>query len=352
MTTHTYRHKKPFKLENGGRIKNLQIAYHTYGKLNARKDNVVWVCHALTANSDVFDWWKGLFGKNALFNPAEYYIVCANIIGSPYGSSNPLDVNPATGLPYYLQFPQITVRDMAAMHQALADELHLPQISVLIGGSMGGQQALEWAIIQPARIQKLIVLATNAQHSSWGIAFNESQRLAIATDRTFYAQQPDGGSKGLKTARSIALLSYRSYQTYAATQIEVSNDKTDGFKASSYQNYQGEKLVNRFNAYSYWFLSKAMDSHNVGRHRGSCEEALKLIKAKTLVIGIKTDFLFPIEEQLFLARHIAAAQFYELDSIYGHDGFLIETEVLSAGIGNFLKSADSGKSVVNLHKIA
>lgn len=335
MNTKIYQHIKPFRLESGKKINNLQIAYHTYGALNPKKDNVVWVCHALTANSDVFDWWKGLFGRNDLFNPKEHFIVCANILGSPYGSSNPLNENLATGLPYYLSFPQFTVRDMSAAHKLLADHLELQHIGVIIGGSLGGQQALEWTITEPDRIKKMILLATNAQHSSWGIAFNESQRLAIASDRTFYAQLPEGGKKGLKAARSIALLSYRSYETYAATQIEVNNDKTDGFKSSSYQSYQGEKLVNRFNAYSYWYLSKAMDSHNVGRGRNSVEDALKQIKAKTFVIGIKTDVLFPLEEQRFLARHIPSAQFVELNSIYGHDGFLIETEVLSSEIGNF-----------------
>lgn len=352
MNTKLYHHKKIFKLENGKKIRHLQIAYHTYGTLNDKKDNVIWVCHALTANSDVFDWWKGLFGKNDIFNPKEHFIVCANVLGSPYGTSSPLNENPATGLPYYLSFPQFTVRDMCAAHQLLANHLGIQQIGVIIGGSMGGQQALEWAIKEPERIRKMILLATNAQHSSWGIAFNESQRLAISSDRTFYSQQPNGGKKGLKAARSIALLSYRSYETYAATQIEVTNEKTDGFKASSYQSYQGEKLVNRFNAYSYWFLSKAMDSHNVGRGRGSVEEALKQIKAKTLVVGIKTDLLFPLEEQRFLARHIPSSQFVELNSIYGHDGFLIETGMLSNEIGNFFKSADTGKSVVTLHKIA
>ncbi len=351
-TVTIYKHTKPFCLESGKKITDLEIKYHTYGTLNANKDNVVWVCHGLTANSDVFDWWKGLFGDNCLFNPKEHFIICANILGSNYGTTNPLSLDKATGLPYFLSFPDFTVRDLAKSHQILADHLGLTQIGLVIGGSLGGQQAMEWAILEPKRIKKMVLIATNAQHSAWGIAFNESQRLAITCDRTFYSQTPSGGSKGLKVARSIALLSYRSYGTYAATQLEVTSDKINDFKAASYQNYQGDKLVNRFNAYSYWYLTKAMDSHHVGRQRPSVEDALKQIQAKTLVIGIVNDILFPIEEQQFLAKNIPNARFIELNSFYGHDGFLIETEILTKEIGNFIKNVNSENSVISLHKIA
>jgi len=347
----TYNHAKLFKLENGKKLRNLQIAYKTYGKLNAKKDNVIWVCHALTANADVLEWWEGLFGQNALFNPNEHYIICANVLGSHYGSTNPLSLNPLTGSAYYLSFPQFTIRDLVAAHQLLAQHLDIEHIKVLIGGSLGGQQALEWSITEPNKIENLILLATNAAHSPWGIAFNESQRLAIKTDRTFYANSPDGGSKGLKTARSIALLSYRTYSAYNATQIETVNEKTDDFRASSYQNYQGEKLINRFNAYSYYYLTKAMDSHNVGRNRTSIAHALKQVKANTLVIGIENDFLFPVSEQKFLADHITGAQFSVLHSDYGHDGFLIETDALTNIIGNFIKE-NSNQKIIKLQHTA
>jgi homoserine O-acetyltransferase len=344
-TISTYKHPKIFKLENGKKLRNLQIAYHTYGKLNSKKDNVIWACHALTANSDVLDWWSGLFGSNALFNPEEHFIVCANILGSNYGTTNPLSINPVNGQPYYLSFPEFTIRDFAATHQLLADHLGIDTIKVLIGGSLGGQQALEWALSKTISINNLILVATNAVHSPWGIAFNESQRLAISTDRTFYANQPNGGEKGLKVARSIALLSYRTYQAYADTQLESVNDKTTGYRAASYQNYQGEKLCKRFNAYSYWYLSKAMDSHNVGRGRKSIVAALNEIKANTLVIGIENDLLFPITEQQFLASNILDAQFKSINCAYGHDGFLIETDKLTHMIGNFLKESTNKKII-------
>ena len=350
-TIDTYKYPKIFKLESGKKLRGLEIAYQTYGKLNAKKDNVIWACHALTANSDVLDWWKGLFGNNDLFNPNEHFIICANIIGSHYGTTNPLSVNPVTGQPYYLSFPEFTVRDLVKAHGLLADHLNVEHIKVLIGGSLGGQQALEWAITDPLKIENLILVATNALHSPWGIAFNESQRLAITADRTFYAQQPDGGLKGLKVARSIALLSYRTYDAYAATQLETVNDKTTGFRASSYQSYQGEKLCKRFNAYSYWYLSKAMDSHNVGRGRKSVTDALATIKANTLVIGVENDVLFPITEQQFLSSQIKDAEFSHITSAYGHDGFLIETDTLTKIIGNFLKSSIN-KKIIKFQKTA
>ena len=351
MNPEIYKYDKPFELESGKQLKELEIGFHTYGKLNKNADNVVWVCHALTANSDVFDWWKGLFGDNNYFNPDDYFIVCANILGSPYGTSNPLSINPVTGQPYYLAFPQFTVRDIVKAHQLLAEHLKINNISVLIGGSLGGQQAVEWAITNPGQIKNLVLIASNAKHSPWGIAFNESQRLAISADRTFYSNSPDGGQKGLKAARSIALLSYRNYKTYSVTQQEEEDHITDDYKAASYQNYQGEKLVNRYNAYSYWYLSKSMDSHNVGRDRHGIEKALSLIKARTLVIGIKSDVLFPIEEQQYLFQHIPKAAFAELDSFYGHDGFLIETETLTNIITSFFKTDVKGK-IIELQRTA
>lgn len=338
MSKESFNYPKTFTLESGASLTGLQIGYHTYGKLNDARDNVVWVCHALTANSDVFDWWKGLFGEKDYFNPNDYFIVCANILGSPYGTTSPLSINLATGKAYYLDFPKFTVRDIVNAHQLLAEHLGIAQIRTLIGGSLGGQQAVEWAITEPGRIENLILIATNARHSPWGIAFNESQRLAICADASFYDNMPAGGAAGLKTARSIALLSYRSYTAYTSTQREESDDVTDNFKASSYQNYQGEKLVNRFNAYSYWYLTKCMDSHNTGRGRGGVEQALQAITARTLVIGIKTDVLFPIAEQQYLFDHIPQSAFYELDSFYGHDGFLIETGVLTRVISSFFKT--------------
>ena len=351
MNTQNYIHTKKFTFENGSELPELQIAYQTFGTLNENKTNVIWVCHALTGNADVFDWWQGLFGEDDLFNPKDYFIVCPNVLGSHYGTTCPLSINPETQNPYYRSFPNFTVRDMAAIHRLLADDLEIGDIGLLIGGSLGGQQAMEWAITEPSRIKKLILIATNAVHSPWGIAFNESQRLALVSDPSFFTDTPDGGSIGLKAARSIALLSYRNYETYANSQQEDGDEKTDNFKASSYQNYQGDKLVKRFNSFSYWYLLKAMDSHNVGRNRASISDALKSITAKTLVIGISSDLLFPPSEQKFLAEKIPNASYLEIDSFYGHDGFLIETGILTYEIIKFLKVSATDDSLIQQHKV-
>jgi homoserine O-acetyltransferase len=324
-----------FLLENGKKIKNLEIQYHTFGTYSESK-NVIWVCHALTANSDVSDWWNGLFGQNQYFDDANNFVICANVLGSCYGTTGPLSKNEKNEI-YYLDFPEFTTRDLARIHLLLKDELKISNIDLLIGSSLGGQQAQEFAILLKDNLKKLILIATNAFHSPFGIAFNEAQRMAIQADPTFLQFTEKGGEAGLIAARSIAMLSYRSYEGYLKTQSENDRHKTSDFRAASYQKYQGEKLAKRFNAYSYWYLSKAMDSHHVGRNRISVESALKEIRAGTLVIGISSDILFPVSEQKYLADTIPNAQLEIIDSIFGHDGFLVETEVLEQIIDNFLK---------------
>lgn len=325
--TKIFRHTSIFQLESGKKLPEFQLSYTTLGNLNTKKNNVVWITHALTANSNPEEWWNGMVGKGKFFNPEKHFIICVNVLGSCYGSTGPLSVNPDTENKYYHDFPFITIRDMVKSFELLRKKLGITKINTLIGGSLGGQQALEWAIINPDLITHLFLIATNAKHSPWGIAFNESQRLAIKADRTWLTYNDDAGLKGLKAARSIALLSYRNYNTYLNSQYEEKS-KLNGFKAASYQNYQGEKLANRFNAFSYYTLSKAMDSHDVSRDRGSLIQALKKIKTKTLVVGINSDLLFPVSESIFLANNIKEAELEIIESLYGHDGFLIETEEL------------------------
>lgn len=338
MSTKTFSYKKRFQLESGQSLPELEIAYQTWGKLNADKSNVIWVCHALTANSDVFDWWKGLFGENELYNPEDYFIVCANNLGSCYGTTGPFSIDPNTKQRWYSYFPQITIRDIATSLNLLREHLGIDKIHTLIGGSQGGQIAQEWAIQNNSVFDNLILIATNAQHSPWGIAFNESQRLAIKADRTYFSNSDEGGEKGLQAARSIALLSYRNYNTYKETQTDK-NRTLGNYAASSYQRYQGEKLVKRFNAYSYVRLSEAMDSHDVARNRCfSIESAFADIEIPTLVIGVTSDILFPVQEQKNLAKYIKNATYAEIDSLFGHDGFLIETDQLTKHIKSFYQS--------------
>ena len=336
MTPHVFHSAEPFPLEAGTPLPDLHVGYRTYGTLNAAGDNVIWICHALTANADPADWWYGLIGEGKCFDPTRHYIVCANMLGSCYGSSGPLTEDPQRGEPWYSRFPMVTVRDMVRSQLLLADHLGVRRIRLMTGGSMGGQQVLEWAVQEPGRIQTLVPIATNARHSAWGIAFNEAQRLGLLADPTLHNAHPDAGQQGMMAARATALISYRNYQTYVRTQTDSSNEGLDGYSAISYQRYQGEKLINRFNAWSYYRLSQAMDSHNLGRGRSSIEEALAGIQAETHVIGISSDYLFPPEEQQYLAAHIPSAQYHEIDSTYGHDGFLVEFDKLDGIIRRLL----------------
>jgi homoserine O-acetyltransferase len=261
--------------------------------------------------------------------------------GSCYGSIGPLDVNTLTNEPYYHNFPLFTTRDMVRSYQLLKQSLGIEKIYMGVGGSMGGQQLLEWAIEQPKLFEYIVPIATNAQHSPWGIAFNKSQRLCIENDPTWKEAKATAGLEGMKTARSLALISYRHYHAYTETQTGVLDESLpvdeQVFKAETYQQYQGEKLANRFNAFSYWFLSRSMDTHNVGRGRKNVIDALKSIQAKALVISIKSDILFPLPEQEFLAEHIPNAELTIINSHYGHDGFLLEHEKITLLLRGFLK---------------
>ena len=333
---------KGFTLESGARLGKYHLAYTTYGRLNKERNNVVWIFHALTANSRPHEWWDGLVGEGRLFDPEQYFIVCVNTPGGCYGSIGPLDFNPATGTPFYHDFPFFTTRDIIRSFQPLRKFLGISKINIGIGGSMGGQQLLEWAVEEPELFENIIPIATNAFHSAWGIAFNTTQRMAIEADGTWHKKQLNAGLAGMKAARSAALISYRSYESYVTKQSNnesqlnptLHGESVGG--AASYQRYQGDKLADRFNAFSYYTLTKTMDSHNTGRNRGGVHEALQRITANTLVAGITSDYLFPVSEQQFLAEHIPGAQFVTIDSIYGHDGFLLEFNQLKKHISNFL----------------
>lgn len=333
----TYKYEGTFVLECGKTLPGISIAYHTYVKLNADKSNVVWVCHALTANADAADWWPGVVGEKGFINPADYFIVCANIIGSCYGSTGPTSVNPETDKPWYSDFPLITIRDMVNAHILLRKELGIEKIHLLMGGSMGGYQAMEWCLAESNCIENLFLIGTSPTESAWGIAVHTAQRLAIEADSTWKDKTAEAGQKGLKAARAIGMLTYRNYGILVQKQTDTDAEKIDNFRASSYINYQGDKLVNRFNAYSYWLLTKAMDSHHIARGRGGDVDAvLKTITQKTLIIGISSDILCPLHEQQHMTAHIPTSTLLEIDSIYGHDGFIVEAEKISAALKSWL----------------
>ena len=325
---HIYHYSHPLKLESGDVLPHVDIAYHTYGKLNKAADNTIWVCHALTASSEVAEWWPHTVEKNRFLDPECHFIICANILGSPYGTTSPLHLNPATSTPWYGSFPRFTIRDIVKLHRILADALGIRSIHCLIGSSVGGFQAIEWAVEEPERIRRLALIATAAKASPWTIAMDETQRMAIEADSTFGLPYEEAGKKGLAAARAIGLLSYRGAGGYNLTQQDEEECLYE-HRASSYQRYQGEKLKNRYNAYSYWSILDAFDSHDVGRERGGVEKALKRITAETIVVGISTDMIFTPQEMRELQYRIARSMYAEISSAFGHDGFLVEHEQLN-----------------------
>lgn len=321
--TQFYTHNTPLPLESGGVIHNLRIAYHTYGTLAPDGSNVIWVCHALTANSDVADWWPNTVIEGGIFDPTKYFVVCANKLGSCYGSTSALDY-----APNYMDFPPITIRDMVEAHKILAQALGINKIKLLMGGSTGGAQALEWAITEPERVENLVVTVSLPKCTPWIVADNEAQRMILRTDATFYSDDRQGGGQGLAAARAVSMLLYRNATAFNITQRDDS-EKLTGYRAASYQRYQGEKLRKRFDARCYYHLLDALDSHDVGRGRGGVPAALNRIKARTIIISVDSDIMFPSTDIKAFAQYIPGASFHEMHSDFGHDGFLIETPELT-----------------------
>ena len=343
-TTSLFKIDEEFELECGAKFNSLTLSYSTYGQLNEAGDNVIWVCHALTADANPKDWWQGLVGEHDLYNPDEYFIVCANVIGSPYGSTSPLNCDADKR---FTDFPIVSIRDNVKAFIELRKHLGIDKIHTLIGGSMGGHQALEWAIIETQICENLILLATSAVLSPWAMAFNQSQRLALKADGSWGDKSAQAAQNGLKAARSIALLSYRNAQAYNQTQAD-DYDFHRQAKVVSYQNYQGDKLVSRFNAYSYYALTQSMDSHDIGRKRGGVVSALAQIKCKTLVIGIDSDYLFSVADSRLLADFIPHAELTIISSDFGHDGFLIEQQKITAAINKFHASTTQNNETLGL----
>ncbi len=338
MKPYTYNHPTPFALESGENLPELEILYHSsvdpelIPAAIAKGARVIWICHALTANSDPSEWWAELVGAGKYFDTQRDIVVCANTIGSCYGTTGPASWG---GKP--LDFPSFSVRDIVTGHIALRRHLSIEKIDLLIGASVGGYQSLEWAAMESHLIDHLILIACNERITPWQTAFNESQRMAIEADSDFMQQKSlDAGVLGLRAARTMALISYRSYEGYNMTQSEDDPDNYRATKAASYQRYQGKKLSDRFNAYAYYCMTFMLDTHNIGRNRGGIDKVLSEIQSKTLLLAIDSDILFPPAELQSLAARIPGAKYCSVSSAFGHDGFLIESEALEAEINTFL----------------
>jgi len=368
-TVNIFQSREAFYFENGKSIPELEIAYETYGSLNQDKSNAILVCHALTGSAHVTGeasyplfmtkhtpllksingntpgWWQELIGPGKVFDTNRYFIISSNVIGSCYGSSGSLSINPKTGNTYGPEFPQVTVRDMVNAQNRLLEHLSIDRLLLVTGGSLGGMQVLEWALTFPEKVQAVIPIATSARHSDWSIGLNHIARQAILNDPDFkngyYTEQPQ---KGLSLARKVGMISYRTDKNFNGRfNYERRNDKKDVFDNSnifqveSYLNYQGQKLVGRFDANTFLNLSNAMDLHDVSRDRGSLEVVLSSIKQPVLCIGIDSDILYPAHEQKTIAANIPNAEYAEIESIYGHDAFLIEFEKMDKIITPFLE---------------
>ncbi|RYZ86099.1 MAG: homoserine O-acetyltransferase [Proteobacteria bacterium] len=321
-------------LESGAVLKDVRLRYTTLGKYQGSESRVVWIFHPLTCDSNPANWWPEFVGEGKVIDPNHSFIICVNALGSCYGSSGPsAEID---GLTAGLDFPIVTIKDIVRAFQVLKESLGIQKIDLGIGGSFGGQQLLEWLAADPDAFAKACVIGANAKQSPWAIAFNETQRMALEADADFTSSAPHAGAKGLAAARAIAILSYRTYETYGKSQGEESDAKHDQFKAASYQRYIGQKFTARFDAKSYWYLTKAMDSHNIARSRRHCSEVLASIETRILLLSLKGDVLFPEEEMRELARGLPYAQYHSIDSTHGHDGILANADLILAQLELFL----------------
>lgn len=321
--------RRTLALEAGGMLNGASLVFHTSA---VRRGRVIWICHALTANSNPEDWWPEMVGPGRTIDPERDFVVCVNMLGSAYGSESPACENPETGRPWLLDFPRITVRDSVQAFIEVRKHLGIDHIDLLIGASNGGFNAVEWAITEPDVIRRCVLLCTAPRISPFLGATLEAQRMALEADPTFReAKDIHGGAAGLRCARAQALISYRCFEGYKLTQSEEDPDTLFAGRVASYERYQGEKLLRRgFDAYCYYTQCNAIDSHNVGRGRGGVEAALRRIKARTTVVAVDTDLIFPPSEGREWSRCIPGCEFIEISSHFGHDGFLLETTKLSA----------------------
>jgi homoserine O-acetyltransferase/O-succinyltransferase len=352
-------------LQRGGHIAPVTVAYETWGKLNAAGDNAVLITHALTGSSHAHDtenpgdpkaaWWNPLIGLGRFFDTSRYYVICSNILGGCYGTTGPSSVDPNTGRPYGMRFPVITIRDMVEVQRKLIEHLGVRQLAMVAGGSIGGQQSLEWAVAYPELVRKAIVVAATAALTAQAIAFSEVGRQAILADPLWQGGDylpGEGPREGLAIARMLAMITYQSEEAmelrFARRPARNKNvsalsgftDPDQRFDVEGYLYYQGEALVRRFDANSYLYISRAMDLYDVSEGYPSLEAALSRLRSKALFIGIRSDFLFPAARVRWLADQVRAAGgeaiYAELDSPHGHDAFLKEWEQMTGAL-NLIK---------------
>jgi homoserine O-acetyltransferase/O-succinyltransferase len=335
-----------FALESGTVLPEVTVAYRTWGRLNTRGDNAVLVCHALTGSADVDRWWGALLGPGRALDPERDFVVCSNVLGSCYGTTGPTSLRPGATSRWGGDFPAITVRDIVRLQGSLLDVLGVPRLRLVVGGSLGGMQALEWPLVFQGRVDAIAPIAVSARHSAWCIGLSEAQRQAIYADpRWRRGRYPagDGPEAGLAVARQIAMCTYRSRASLEA-RFSREEQPPGRFAVEGWLQHHGQALVDRFDASTYVALTKAMDTHDVGRGRGGWREALATVRVPALVVSIDTDVLYPPEEQQELAEALPRGRLATLPSLHGHDAFLIEGEEMNALVARFRTSLEDGDS--------
>lgn len=325
----------PINLESGSTLPQVRIAYRTWGN---PQPSATLVCHALTGSADADDWWADLFGPGRALDPDRDYIVCANVIGGCYGTTGPTSRAQGAFEPFGGTFPEITIRDMVHIQAALLDHLGVDTLNLVVGGSMGGMQVLEWAALYPERVRAIAPIASGPTQSAWGIALSEAQRQAIKADTNFAeGRYPLGAgpAQGLAAARSMAMISYRSPHNFESRFGREASD--DSFAVQSYLRHQGDKLVDRFDANTYLTLIDAMDSHDLGRDRDGVDRALAGIHHPALVVSVSSDGLYPATEVAAMANQLPNGELYEIDAPHGHDAFLIRVDELNEQLVSFIE---------------
>ncbi len=339
--------KGPFTLESGEQLDEVQIAYRTWGKRQNAAENTILICHALTGSADVEAWWPNIIGKGKTFDPEHDFVICANILGSCYGTTGPASLKPCGSERYRADFPRITVRDMVELQRLLLDELGVQRVELVTGPSLGGMQALEWAASYPERIGSVVPIGVGGRHSAWCIGVSEAQRAAIAADPNWqggYYSDDAPPEKGLAAARMMAVCTYRSFESFEARFGRERRDQ-DQYQVQSYLRHQGLKINQRFDANTYVTLTHAMHSHDLARGRGEFPDVLSQIRQPALIVSVSTDALYPPAEQQLLARHLPEARYEVLECDHGHDGFLIETEALGKMIARFRSANRTGANL-------
>ncbi len=354
----------PLRLDGGVLLSPVEIAYETYGQLAADGGNAILICHALTGDQHVASnhpitgkpgWWTRMIGPGKPIDPARHFIVCANVLGSCMGSSGPATVNPATGAPWGMSFPVITIRDMVRAQAMLLDHLGVARLKAVVGGSMGGMQALSWPATFPDRVEAAVVIASTARHSAQNIAFHEVGRQAVMADPrwnggAYYEGEPP--ASGLAVARMAAHITYLSEAGLTekfGRKLQAREAKTFGFDADfqveSYLRHQGLSFVDRFDANAYLYITRAMDYFDLAEeHGGVLANAFRETKARFCLVSFDTDWLYPTRDSRSIVHALNAAgapvSFVELSSPFGHDAFLLEAPELNRVVDGFLRAGE------------